>query len=239
MGVSKILQQVGIIKPGAVRTAGVSIGSLAMGVEVRAGARAWRGVRDGEPGAAGRRGLGGRGAERPRQPWAAAAETRQPGESVPHPPPPTPKFPGMGTHDDFIARGKRFAEGCRRKRLCFGTLDEDYYAYMDTFLTPNVSEAITGRCGGRAPAGRSRATGNPALFRGPNSPSCPPDHPHTPLSPNPTPQRLHGHLPQHHGATHPPNPSPTHPSTHPPTHPQRLHGHLPKHHGTPCRRLHL
>jgi hypothetical protein len=34
MGISKILQQVGIIKPGTVRTAGVSIGSLAMGVEV-------------------------------------------------------------------------------------------------------------------------------------------------------------------------------------------------------------
>jgi hypothetical protein len=51
----------------------------------------------------------------------------------------------MGTHDEFIARGKRFAEGCRRKRLCFGTLDDDYFAYMETFLTPNVSEAISGR----------------------------------------------------------------------------------------------
>ena len=71
----------------------------------------------------------------------------------------------MGTHDEFIARGKGFAEGCRRKRLCFGTLDDDYFAYMETFLTPNVSEAIGGGsvmpwgcCGSEGPMGsRSKA----------------------------------------------------------------------------------
>ncbi|GBF98853.1 hypothetical protein Rsub_11457 [Raphidocelis subcapitata] len=87
MGIFKVLQQLGLIREGEVRTAGVSIGSLAMGVA----------------------------------------------------------FPGMGSHDEFVQRGIVFAERCRSNRLCFGTLDKEYFAYMDDFLTPNVSEAITGR----------------------------------------------------------------------------------------------
>jgi hypothetical protein len=67
IGIFKVLQQLGLIREGEVRTAGVSIGSLAMGVV----------------------------------------------------------FPGMGTHDEFVARGVAFAERCRANRLCFGTLDKE------------------------------------------------------------------------------------------------------------------
>jgi hypothetical protein len=50
----------------------------------------------------------------------------------------------MGTHEVFLAHGRKFSAKCRADRNCFHTLDVEYQDLLEAVLIPNSAEVING-----------------------------------------------------------------------------------------------
>ena len=124
IGVSKALQQLGIIKPGNVKTAGSSIGALAMVRRPPAHVCVH---------ACGRKHLHTQIHKLCRAQINSDLPALYPcgKQGVNYP---------MGSCDEFVAKGLSFTTKCRSQRNCFGTLDAEYAKLLDAVLVPNVHE---------------------------------------------------------------------------------------------------